>query len=131
MTISETRLLARLVAGLALLSAPVSAARLPLAGVDASYGEARTQRVPSVIDGRDAGRIGWSVFPRTGEAHALYVKTAEPVRARAFDLTFCFLSGLPKRYFGNFALSYTTDPNPTLASHWEKVVPGRKYPAGP
>jgi|GEM_PF-2511217 len=123
MMISARPLLALLAAGLGLLASPLLGARVPLTFVDASYGEARTQRVPSVIDGRDAGRIGWSVFPRTDEAHALYVRTAEPVRARAFDLTFCFLSGLPKRYFGNFALSYTTDAKPTLESHWTKVVP--------
>ncbi len=104
-------------------SAPARGARIPLAGVEASYGEAKTARLPQVIDGRDTGRLGWSVFPRTGEAHALFVRTAEPVRARAFDLTFCFLSGLPKRYFGSFALSYTTDAKPSLEGKWERVVP--------
>ena len=69
------------------------------------------------------GKEGWSVFPRTGEAHALIVRTAGPIRAQAFDLTFCFLSGQPLRYFGNFAISYTTDARPTLAGKWERLVP--------
>jgi signal transduction histidine kinase len=107
------------------------AARVPLAGVEASYGEDKTTRLPQVIDGRDTGRVGWSVFPRTGEAHALFVRTREPVRAKAFDLTLCFLSGLPKRYCGNFAISYTTDANPALTGQWQRVLPLRFTATGP
>ncbi len=112
-----------LVAVLLALVGAAPAARLPLGGIGVSYGEDKTARLPLVIDGRDTGRLGWSVFPRTNEAHALFVKTAEPVHARAFDLTLCFLSGMPKRYFGNFALSYTTDAKPSLEGQWQRAKP--------
>lgn len=97
--------------------------RIPLQSVEASYGEHESQRLPAVIDGRDTGRVGWSVFPRTGESHSLIVRTARPVQAPFFDLTFCFLSGFPKRYFGSFALSYTTDTLPALNGKWTRATP--------
>jgi len=101
------------------------AAKVPLKSVQASYSERAAEALPLVIDGQDTGRLGWSVFPRTGERHSLFVQTASPVQAQSFDLTLCFLSGLAKRYFGNFTLSYTTDPVPSLSGVWHEFVPER------
>ncbi|MHA3773442.1 triple tyrosine motif-containing protein [Verrucomicrobiota bacterium sgz303538] len=98
------------------------AAKVSLKSVEASFSE-RPETLRQVIDGKDSGQTGWSVFPRVEEAHALIVRTAEPVRAQAFDLTFCFMSGQPGRYFGDFALSYTTDDNPSFGSTWIPLIP--------
>src|SRR4030095_4627725 len=98
-------------------------ARIPLKSIEASYGESASKRLPEVIDGRDTGRVGWSAFPRTGEPHSLIVRTAKPVQAQYFDLTLCFLSGQTKRYFGDFALSYTTDNKPALNGKWTSATP--------
>lgn len=51
------------------------------------------------------------------------LRTVAPVQAHVFDLTFCFLSGQTNRYFGNFAISCTTDLRPTLAGKWVRLVP--------
>lgn len=101
-----------------------SGARLPLRLVESSFAE-KPAALRQVIDGKDTGRVGWSVFPRTGEAHALIIATAQPIRAQAFDVTLCFLSGMPGRYFGDFALSYTLDPLPSLNGRWQRVHPQR------
>lgn len=101
------------------------AAKVPMESVEASYAEHPVDGLPRVIDGQDAGLAGWSVFPRTGEAHRLVIRTVAPVKAEAFEVTLCFLSGLPKRYFGDFALSYTTDPHPSLDGTWQRLMPLR------
>ena len=102
--------LRRLLAVLALAVLPVFAAsgtRLPLQGVEVDFAE-KPAELSQVIDGKDTGRAGWSVFPRTGEAHALIVAPrCKPVRAQAFDVTLCFLSGMPRD-----AIS-ATSPSPT------------------
>ena len=99
-----------------------SAEELPIQSLKASYGEQAEVRLPKVMDGRDTGEVGWSVYPRTGEKHSLMARIA-PTQALAFDLRFCFLSGQPKRYFGRFALSLTTDPEPSLEGNWQPVTP--------
>ncbi len=98
------------------------AEELAIQRLEATHGEEPARRLPKVMDGRDTGDVGWSVYPRTGERHSLMAQIA-PTHALAFDLTFCFLSGQPKRYFGHFALSLTTDPEPSLAGNWQRVVP--------
>jgi signal transduction histidine kinase len=102
-----------------------SAAKVQMESVEASFAEHPVGGLPSVIDGQDAGMAGWSVFPRTAEAHRLVVRTAAPLNAEAFDVTLCFLSGLPKRYFGDFAISYTTDSRPSLDGRWQRLMPQR------
>jgi signal transduction histidine kinase len=106
------------------------AARIPLVSVEASYAERPTDGLPRVIDGQDASPTGWSVFPRTDVAHKLMVRTAAPVHAESFDLTLCFLSGLPKRYFGDFSISYTTDRRPSLDGSWQRLMPQRLSATG-
>ncbi|MBK1817176.1 hypothetical protein JIN84_16265 [Luteolibacter yonseiensis] len=93
--------------------------------VEASYAERPADGLPCVIDGQDAGLTGWSVFPRTDEAHKLLIRTVSPVYAETFDVTLCFLSGLPKRYFGDFTISCTSDPQPSLEGTWHRLVPQR------
>lgn len=99
--------------------------KVPLKSAVASYAERPAEGLPAVIDGQDAGRIGWSVFPRVEEAQTLVIRSAKPVTAEAYGVTLCFLSGMPKRYFGKFALSCTTDANPTLEGNWQRLKPLR------
>ena len=100
----------------------LAAEDIPIKSIEATYGEEMQTRLPKVIDGRDTGETGWSVYPRTGERHSLIARIS-PTKAQAFDLTFCFLSGQPKRYFGHFSLSLTTDPEPSVDGNWQAVVP--------
>ncbi len=100
-------------------------AKVPLKSATPSYAERPVEGVPAVIDGQDAGRIGWSVFPRVDKEQMLMIRTATPVTAEAFDVTLCFLSGMPKRFFGKFALSCTTDAEPSLGGNWQRLQPLR------
>lgn len=115
--------------GFACVAGPGRAEELPIQRLEASHGEEAERRLPKVKDGRDTGDVGWSAYPRTGERHSL-MATIAPTHALAFDLTFCFLSGQPKRYFGHFALSLTTDPEPSLAGNWQPVVPQSGFALG-
>lgn len=115
----------QLLAFLASVLLPVlaaSGARVRIESVKASFSE-HPEELSQVIDGKDIGRGGWSVFPRTSEPHTLVVKTAQPLHALAYNVTLCFLSGYPSRYCGRFALSYTTDPTPSLEGKWERISP--------
>ncbi len=106
---------------------PVAAAygdRVPLDSVEASFAE-RPKDLQKVIDGVDTGTSGWSLYPHTGEAQSLIVRTSKPIQAHGFDLTFCFLSGKPNRFCGDFTISFTRDPRPSLSGNWEQIEPQR------
>lgn len=107
------------------LPAAAFGAKVPLKSATPSYAERPVEGIPAVIDGHDSGRIGWSVFPRVDEEQMLVIRTAAPVTAEAFDVTLCFLSGMPKRFFGKFALSCTTDAEPSLDGNWQRLQPLR------
>jgi signal transduction histidine kinase len=124
-----TALLLALVAFLAGLT-PGIAEPVIFRTVDASFAEAGAQ-LTAVIDRKDTGREGWSVFPRTGERHSLWVTAPLPVQAQVFDVTLSFLSGQPLRYPGIFELTYTTAPKPSPTSKWERIVPERYSANGP
>lgn len=119
------RIRAILFAAAACLPTASFGAKVPLKSATPSYAERPVEGVPAVIDGQDAGRIGWSVFPRVDEEQMLMIRTATPVTAEAFDVTLCFLSGMPKRFFGKFALSCTTDAEPSLGGNWQRLQPLR------
>ncbi len=106
------------------------AEKVRMSSVEATRFERAVQGPPSVIDGQDGGRIGWSVFPKVEEKQMLVVRTAAPVTAEAFELTMCFLSGMPKRHFGRFTLSYTTDEIPGLLGNWHRLKPMRLTATG-
>ncbi len=116
-----------LAAVLALFFLDVAAFATPVAlrTVDATYNMGLPQMLREVIDGRDTGQFGWSVAPRVAEEQRLMVTTAEPVRAQAFGVTLCFLSGGQGRYCGEFSLSCTIDPHPSLNSVWMPLEPDR------
>lgn len=117
-------------AAVVLVPALAGAANVPLQSVEASFSRFPAD-LPLVIDRKDTGRSGWSVFPHTDTPQALIVSVATPIRAQWFDLTLCFLSGLPGRYPGDFAVSYTTDPKPSLAGKWQRIIPERFSSTGP
>lgn len=103
---------------------------MPLKSVEATHWE-YPQMAPTVIDGHDTARSGWSVSPHVEENHSLIVRTAAPVHAQFFDITLCFLSGWPARYPGEFALSFTTDREPSLSGTWQQIRPQRFSATGP
>ncbi len=116
------RQLLAIVASILLPVVAASGARVQLKSVEASFAE-HPEELAQVIDGKDTGRGGWSVFPKTTEPQAFIVKATQPLHALSYNVTLCFLSGYPGRYCGRFALSYTTDPKPSLKSKWERFVP--------
>ncbi len=107
------------------------AARVPLKSVEADYHAGPPGALLEVIDGRDAGKNGWSIAPHTGRPQSIVFQTASPVHAEAFDITLCFLSGKTGGYFHEFSLSYTSDPTPSLHSKWNPLTPERVSSVGP
>lgn len=71
-----------------------------------------------VIDGVTAGPRGWSPAPKVSEPQALVVRCEHPVEAAELDIDLFFLAGRPMNVIADFALSYTTDAEPSLAGNW-------------
>lgn len=61
--------------------------------------------------------------PHFDRQQSLIVKTVFPIRAPWFDLAICFVSGRAGEYPGDFTISLTSDPNPSLDSNWRLVNP--------
>lgn len=74
-----------------------------------------------VIDGVETGPQGWSVAPKVHEPQALVVRCARSVEAAELDVTLFFLAGRPMNTIAEFALSYTTDPEPSLSGNWKPL----------
>jgi signal transduction histidine kinase len=75
----------------------------------------------SVIDGVPTGPRGWSTIPRVNEPQALVVCCERPVEADELDITLFFLAGRPLNAIADFALSFTTDSEPSLAGNWQPL----------
>ncbi len=112
-------------------SLSASAARIALKSVEATFHAGPPAALSEVIDGRDAGKAGWSVKPHTGRPQMILFRTSEPVHAEAFEVTLCFLSGETGRYCHDFSISYTSDPQPSFESDWHPLVPERISSVGP
>ena len=74
-----------------------------------------------VIDGVTAGPRGWSPAPKVTEPQALVVRCERPVEADGLDIALFFLAGRPLNAIADFALSYTTDAEPSLAGNWQPL----------
>ena len=105
-----------LAAGLELHAEPIHLVR-PEATVHAGTADELT----SVIDGVTAGPRGWSPAPKVSEPQALVVRCERPVEADALDIALFFLAGRPMNAIADFALSYTTDAEPSLVGNWQPL----------
>ncbi len=119
-------------AALFLIAVPrVHPAPVPLESVVTTFHDGSDPQLLEVIDGSDVGRNGWSVGTRVAEPQAAIFRTRSPVEVETCEVTLCFLSGRPASYFDEFALSATTDPNPSLESAWAPLSPVRFSATGP
>lgn len=110
-----------------LLAAPVS-----FSHVEATFcsGTSKRSTLLKTIDGIDAGKEGWSVFPETQRAHAAVFTLKDPVSTGRLRMSLLFLSGQQNTHFSEFSLSATSDPEPTLNSTWELLSPWLAYSTG-
>jgi len=74
-----------------------------------------------VIDGVTTGPRGWSPAPKVAEPQALVVRCERPVEADELDIELFFLAGRPLNAIADFALSYTTAGEPSLAGNWQPL----------
>jgi hypothetical protein len=92
---------------------------IPLSRAEATFKAGDAAELAYVIDGVAAGPCGWSVCPRLSEPQAMVVRCAQPVEAAELDITLFFHSGRPNNAIAEFALSYTTDAEPSLKGDWK------------
>ncbi|MCE9608826.1 MAG: histidine kinase [Chthoniobacter sp.] len=100
---------------------PGKAEPIEFRSVEASFHGGSTEELLECIDGIEAGPHGWRVAPQVGEPHSAVFRTAAPLSANAVQLTLCFLSGRFNNAIAEFAVSATTDADPSLAGRWEPL----------
>ena len=116
--------------GGAILSSPSQAVPIPFREVQTTFHNGTARYLKRTIDGVDAGREGWSVHPEVAVPHSAIFFFREPVVAGRLRISLCFLSGELGAHFHEFALSTTTDSNPTFQSEWENLLPWLAYSTG-
>ncbi|TAE77797.1 MAG: sensor histidine kinase [Verrucomicrobia bacterium] len=94
---------------------------IPLVSAEASFHGGDVADLASVIDGVAAGPRGWFVAPRIGDPHAMIFRPARPVEAAELEISLFFLSGRPNNSIAEFALSFTTDPEPSQEGNWQPL----------
>ena len=111
-------------AAIALLTGVVglpAAEPIPLNHIEATFHGSTSNDLACVIDGVEAGPRGWSVSPKLAAPQAVVIRCAQPVEASELDFTLFFLSGRPNNSIAEFALSYTTDAEPSLNGDWKPL----------
>src|SRR5688572_19763216 len=91
--------------------------------IETSWHGGTTEELQESIDGADVGRHGWFVEPQSDQSQTIVFHSRQPIQAAALDITLCFLSGRPNSFFGEFSISVTSDPEPSLQGNWEKLIP--------
>jgi len=94
---------------------------IPLIRPEATFFAGGLDNFVHVVNGVEAGPQGWSVEPNVFENQSLVVRCARPVEAAELDVTLFFLSGRPLHTIAEFALSYTTDAEPSLHGNWKPL----------
>ena len=110
-------------AGLLALGAPALLVAEPIrfASAEATFHSGDATEFLKVIDGVEFGPQGWSPAPKVKERQALVVRCERPVEADELDITLFFLAGRPLNAIADFALSYTTDAEPSLSGNWQPL----------
>jgi signal transduction histidine kinase len=88
---------------------------------EATYHAGAEDELAFVVDGVAVGPRGWSPAPKVSEPHALVVRCERPVEADELDIALFFLAGRPMNAIADFALSYTTDAEPSLTGNWQPL----------
>jgi signal transduction histidine kinase len=91
---------------------------IPLSRPEATFHSGAPGSLRTVVDGVEAGPLGWSVAPKVFEKQSLVVRCVHPVEAAELDFTLFFMSGRPFSTLAEFTLSYTTDEVPSLLGNW-------------
>ncbi|EDY20867.1 histidine kinase [Chthoniobacter flavus Ellin428] len=78
-------------------------------------------RFVEAVDGVETAGNGW-VVPQSTPQSGIF-RCVPPMAAGRVRFSLVFHSGQKDSCFGEFSISATTDPNPSLASHWQTVFP--------
>lgn len=109
----------------------VQAAPVQFESIDTSWHAGTSQELYETIDGADVGLHGWFIDSRTEDVQTAIFRNLQPINASAMDITLCFLSGRPNAFFGEFSISVTNDPQPSLSGKWDVLKPLRYTGTGP
>ncbi len=110
---------------------PGRAEKVTFDSVETTYHSGTAEDLNQVIDGLDAGTVGWAVSPQVDQPQAAIFRCARPVEANEFKLSFIFLSRIPNAFFREFSISTTADTQPSLQGRWEPLNPVWFYAIGP
>ncbi len=94
---------------------------IPLRSVEATFQGGTQEELRECIDGVRSGPHGWRVFPRVGEKQSAIFRTESPVNADILQFSLFFISGRGNSAIAEFAISSTTDPEPSFGGHWEQM----------
>lgn len=96
---------------------------IPLIRPEATFHAGSANDLACVIDGVETGPCGWSTYPQVTTPQSLVIRCSRPLvllgsyEATELDFTLFFLSSRPLHAMAEFALSYTTDSEPSLAGN--------------
>ena len=98
--------------------------------VEATFHLGRQGALLKAVDGVDAGREGWSVYPHVSVPQSAVFVVKDPMVAGRIRFSLCFLSGQKDAHFNEFSISATSDTAPSLAGSWERLHPWQIYSTG-
>jgi signal transduction histidine kinase len=78
-------------------------------------------RLVEAVDGIETQGNGW-VVPQATPQKGVF-RCVPPMEAGRIRTALVFESGQKDAFFCEFSISATTDPNPSLAGHWQSVFP--------
>ena len=78
-------------------------------------------RLAEAVDGVEAPGNGW-VVPQATPQSGIF-RCVPPMEKGRVRFALLFGSGQKDAFFGEFSLSATTDPHPSLSSHWQSIFP--------
>jgi len=99
----------------------LAAEPLRFSAAEATFHRGDKAEFLKVIDGVPEGPSGWSPAPKVSDPQALVVRCERPVEADELDIALFFLAGRPLNAIADFALSFTTDAEPSLAGNWQPL----------
>ncbi|MEY2598369.1 MAG: hypothetical protein RLZZ142_628, partial [Verrucomicrobiota bacterium] len=113
-----------------LAGATARAANVGISRMETTFHRGSDRFLRAAIDGFDYGREGWSVKPQVDKPQSAILVFKEPALCARLKTSLAFLSGQSGAYFQEFALSVTSDPNPTFQSEWVTLQPWLSYSTG-
>lgn len=104
-------------------AAPACGVPVKLRAVESTSAAAQGHSLDAAINGSFAVTNGWSIRQGFSQEQFAVFAADHPVSASLYQFQFFFLDPLEPSHFGDFGVSATSDPNPSLRSTWVPLLP--------